>query len=133
MKKLLGLLLVAFLGGIMALATSRALENRNRPITTGVGADISFQKASYMGGEPVNGPDFVDAKEKRWLGADCGLKVLNLREGQLKGAGVNKNFIITMVDKQIIKNTDDLKKALSSKTGVSLLKEFTLTGSEVGI
>ncbi|MEI6576136.1 MAG: trypsin-like peptidase domain-containing protein [Bacteroidota bacterium] len=70
------------------------------------------------------GADFKELSpaEKQWLGANIGLKVTNLRTGLLKTAGVGNNFIITGVDRQLIRNQDDLKKALTNKKGGVLVE-----------
>jgi Do/DeqQ family serine protease len=86
---------------------------KNREGTTEIVKKVERDIISELGADLKE----LTPDEKRWLGADAGLKVTNLRAGLLQNAGIGKNFIITGVDRQLIKNMEDMKKALSNKKG----------------
>jgi len=93
------------------LASDLVLKNREG--TTAVVKKLERDVIGQLGADFKE----LSKEEKQWMGGDYGLKVNNLRDGLLKVAGVNKNFIITAIDKQIIRSAEDLKKALANKKG----------------
>jgi Do/DeqQ family serine protease len=63
----------------------------------------------------------VPAAEKSKLGIKGGAKVINIGQGKLGSAGVQKGFIITTINNQPINSVDDVKRVLSGiKKGVYL-------------
>lgn len=64
MKKYLLFVLIAFLGGFVALASYRLIENTQRKGIWDQPGSSLFHQASYEMHTPVNGPDFVDAAAK---------------------------------------------------------------------
>ena len=76
--------------------------------------------------EPVKllGASFekVGESERKKLGIDGGLKVVDLEAGKLRSAGIKEGFIITGVDKKKINSVEDLAKALENKQGGILIE-----------
>ena len=63
----------------------------------------------------------VSSADKSKLGIKGGARVLNISEGKLRTAGVQKDFIITTINNQPINSVDDVKRVLSGiKRGVYL-------------
>lgn len=60
--------------------------------------------------------------ERRWFRIDYGVKVAKLKDGLLANAGIREKFIITAVDKNIVKDPDDIKSLLKGKKGGVLLE-----------
>lgn len=53
--------------------------------------------------------DNLTDKEIKDLGIESGLKITDIKEGPLKGAGIRANFIVTTIDNKKIKKAEDLK------------------------
>lgn len=51
-----------------------------------------------------------------------GVKIIELRDGKLKSAGLKPGFIITQIDKQPVDSPEDVSRVLSSKRGGVLLE-----------
>jgi Do/DeqQ family serine protease len=63
----------------------------------------------------------VSSADKSKLGIKGGAKVLNIGQGKLRSAGVQKDFIITTINNQPIGSVDEVKRVLSVvKRGVYL-------------
>jgi len=61
----------------------------------------------------------VSSSEKSKLGIKDGVKVINIEQGKLKSAGVQKDFIITTINDQPVSSVEDVKRILSGiKRGV---------------
>lgn len=61
--------------------------------------------------------------EKRRLGVDYGIGVVDLKDGALREAGIKENFVITRVQDEKITDLDDLKKVLS-REGIGIVAEI---------
>jgi Do/DeqQ family serine protease len=70
------------------------------------------------------GASFIELNkdEKSWLRLDGGIKVKALKEGLLANAGIRENFIITSIDKKIVKNQKDIEEVLTDKKGGVLVE-----------
>ena len=70
------------------------------------------------------GAEFVAAskEEMKKLGIESGVKVNKLQLGKLRSAGVREGFIITGIDKKIVKTPDDILTILNNKKGGVLIE-----------
>jgi len=64
----------------------------------------------------------LNAEEKKELGVDGGVKVIEVQPGPLREVGVRKGFVITRIDKKPVKTVEDVEKVLSETTGGVLLE-----------
>lgn len=64
----------------------------------------------------------VSDAEKKKLGIDNGLKIVELEGGKLRSAGIKEGFIITSIDKKKVDSLEDLKKVLENKKGGVLIE-----------
>ncbi len=64
----------------------------------------------------------LTAEEKKELGVEGGVKVVEVQPGPLREAGVRKGFVITRIDKKPVKTVEDVEKVLSETTGGVLLE-----------
>ena len=56
------------------------------------------------------------------LKIENGLKIIDLKDGKLKSAGVREGFIITHVDRQPVESVNDLKYFFEGKSGGTLIE-----------
>lgn len=61
-----------------------------------------------------------------------GVKVTEIEKGNFKNAGMKQDFVIQYIDKEKIKNTNDLEKIMRTKKGWILVQGIYPDGSEVG-
>ncbi|MHC1708094.1 MAG: Do family serine endopeptidase [Bacteroidales bacterium] len=59
----------------------------------------------------------LSKEERRWFRIDYGVKITKLKDGLLSKSGVREKFIITSVDKNIVRESDDVRNALKGKKG----------------
>ncbi len=64
----------------------------------------------------------VSNDEKLKLGIDYGMKIVDLKRGKLMDKGIREGFIITEIDKNPIRSTDDINNLLSEKRGGVLIE-----------
>lgn len=64
----------------------------------------------------------VSNDEKRNLGIDYGMKIVELRRGKLMDKGIREGFIITEIDKNPIRSANDINSLLSGKRGGVLIE-----------
>ncbi len=64
----------------------------------------------------------ITKEEKAWLRLDCGVKVKELKEGLLATAGIRENFVITSMDKRVVKSQTDIETILTNKKGGVLVE-----------
>ena len=64
----------------------------------------------------------VSDDEKRKLGIDYGMKIVELRRGKLMDKGIREGFIITEIDKNPIRSANDINNLLSGKRGGVLIE-----------
>lgn len=78
------------------------------------------------------GAEFTDISDadKDALRITGGAKVKSLSSGRLAAVGIQKGFIITKVDKTPIASAEDLKAALTGKTGNILLEGYYPNGTK---
>jgi serine protease Do len=78
------------------------------------------------------GAEFTDISDadKDALRITGGAKVKSLSSGKLAAVGIQKGFIITKVDKTPIASAEDLKIALTGKTGNILLEGYYPNGTK---
>ena len=74
--------------------------------------------------EPVNDDEMTK------LGIENGLKIVKIRDGKLKRAGINEGFIIVYVDKEPVRGVDDLKMILETKEGGTLIEGMYPNGQK---
>ncbi len=61
-------------------------------------------------------------EELKELNINNGLKIIDLKEGKFREAGVREGFIIVSVDKEAVKSVDDLKYIIDGKSGGTLIE-----------
>jgi serine protease Do len=64
----------------------------------------------------------LQEKEKKELGVEGGVKVVEVYPGPLKEVGVRKGFVITRIDKKPVKTVEDVEKILADASGGILLE-----------
>jgi len=69
--------------------------------------------------------------QKRKLKTDNGVQITKLENGKLKNAGIKEGFIITKIDKKIIRSQDDIASALEHKKGGVLIEGIYPNGVKV--
>lgn len=76
----------------------------------------------------------INASEKQQLNITYGLNVIKVNNGAFKNAGINKGFIIQVVNDQPMKTIDDLQKAVKeasvSKDPVLVIRGIYPTGKK---
>jgi serine protease Do len=72
----------------------------------------------------IHGATFQRATsdELKRFNIENGYKIIRLENGLLKNAGVRENFIVIAIDRQVIRSSQDLKDALTSKKGGVLIE-----------
>jgi serine protease Do len=72
----------------------------------------------------VHGATFQRATsdELKRFNIENGYKIIRLENGLLKNAGIREGFIVIAVDRQVIRSSQDLKDALTSKKGGVLVE-----------
>ncbi|MCC7301976.1 MAG: Do family serine endopeptidase [Bacteroidia bacterium] len=70
----------------------------------------------------------ISDAEKKKLGIESGLKIVEMEGGKLRSAGIKEGFIITSIDKKKVNSLDDLKKALENKKGGVLIEGVYANG-----
>ncbi|BDC99983.1 Do family serine endopeptidase [Persicobacter psychrovividus] len=78
----------------------------------------------YAGSTKIEGATFANLtpKDKEALEVKGGAKIMELKAGKFKDAGLREGFTITQIDKRPIHNTEDLSRVLSSKKGGILIE-----------
>jgi serine protease Do len=64
----------------------------------------------------------ASADELKRFKLESGYKIVRLENGILRDAGIKEGFIVTAIDRQAIRSTQDLQEALTSKKGGVLLE-----------
>ncbi len=64
----------------------------------------------------------LNPTEKKELGVEAGVKVVEVYPGPLREVGVRKGFVITRMDKKPVKSVEDVQKILSETSGGLLLE-----------
>ncbi len=72
--------------------------------------------------EPIN--DQIKARYR----VSNGLRVVNLKEGLLKSAGIKNDFTITAIDKRSVATEDDIERILEDKEGLVRIEGFYPNG-----
>ena len=72
----------------------------------------------------IHGATFqrASADELKRFNIENGFKIIRLENGLLKNAGIREGFIVVLIDRQVIRSSQDLKDALTSKKGGVLLE-----------
>ncbi len=70
----------------------------------------------------------ISDSEKRDLNIDHGLKVVKLKNGKLKSAGIREGFIIMFIDKEPVNSLNDLKNIFIDKNGGKLIEGIYSNG-----
>jgi serine protease Do len=66
--------------------------------------------------------ELVSEDEMKKMGLEHGIKLIDIRDGKLKNAGIRKGFIITHIDKTPVSTIDQLKTIFDSKSGGTLIE-----------
>ncbi len=69
-------------------------------------------------------------KERISLGIRNGVKIIKLERGKLSSAGIKEGLIITQIDNQTVKTTDDVVRILSNKQGTTLIEGIYSNGMQ---
>ena len=64
----------------------------------------------------------VSEEEKQYLRIDGGAKAVKIKAGKLLNAGIKEGFIVTKIDRQAIRNPEDMINALKDKKGGILME-----------
>ncbi|QKG79572.1 Do family serine endopeptidase [Tenuifilum thalassicum] len=64
----------------------------------------------------------ITDKQKKQLGINYGIQVVELKDGKLKDGGIKKGYIITRMNRTPIRSVDDLKRVLSISSGGVLIE-----------
>ncbi|MEQ9424402.1 MAG: Do family serine endopeptidase [Cyclobacteriaceae bacterium] len=72
----------------------------------------------------------ISAEEQEALGIDGGAKLSDVGNGKWSDAGIDEGFIVTSIDKQVIRNVQDLRNALLNKSGGTLIEGIYPNGDE---
>jgi Do/DeqQ family serine protease len=72
--------------------------------------------------EPIS--DQIKAR----YGVNNGLRVLKIKDGLLKAAGVQNDFVITAIDKRSVATEDDVERVLEDKEGIVHIEGFYPNG-----
>jgi len=72
----------------------------------------------------------ITDKEKIGLGLRSGVKIIKLEKGKLSGAGIREGLIITRIDNQQVKTTDDVVRLLGNKKGTVLIEGIYTNGMQ---
>ncbi len=80
--------------------------------------------------DKIYGASFAPLSEtdKQRLNLTDGVKITALQEGKLKQAGLEEGFVITHIDKQVVKTPADVNAILGSKSGGVLVEGFHQNG-----
>lgn len=65
----------------------------------------------------------LSTSERRRLGVDYGIGVVDLKDGALRDAGIKENFVITRIQNEKITDVEDLKRVLS-REGLGAVAEI---------
>ncbi|MCB2195141.1 MAG: Do family serine endopeptidase [Bacteroidetes bacterium] len=65
----------------------------------------------------------LSTSERRRLGVDYGIGVVDLKDGALRDAGIKENFVITRIQSEKITDVEDLKRVLS-REGLGAVTEI---------
>ena len=57
----------------------------------------------------------LDNNDKRRLGINAGVKIVDLKDGALKEAGIKEGYVITRIEDEKITQVEDIKRVLSDK------------------
>lgn len=74
--------------------------------------------------------DNVSSDEQKKLNISGGAKISRIWSGKLMSAGVQEGFIITRIDRQAVKDKNDVKKYLEGKKGGVLIEGIYPNGKE---
>ena len=93
--------------------------------------NTSMEKIDVTELSTLLGADFetLNDQEVQKLRLSGGVKIVNLKSGKLKSAGVKEGFIITKVDKKEINSYQDLALSLKNKKGGVLIEGMYGNGS----
>jgi S1-C subfamily serine protease len=98
--------------GITLLRDDKSLELvatlKNKMGNTGVVKVTDGKYAEKLGADFAS----LESNERKKLKLDGGVKVVRLKDGLLRDAGMKEGFIITQVNKVKVKDTDDLYRQL---------------------
>ncbi|MCD4694886.1 MAG: Do family serine endopeptidase [Bacteroidales bacterium] len=89
------------------------LRNRSGNTEVVKNDDIDISGATF---------EIVTEKDKESLKIGHGLKIVELKDGKFKNAGVRKGFIIMYIDKEPVSGIDELKFYFETKRGGTLIE-----------
>ncbi|MFC2104503.1 PDZ domain-containing protein [Bacteroidota bacterium] len=64
----------------------------------------------------------LDSRDKKLFGTDHGVKVVELKEGALKRAGIKEGYVITRIENEKVNQIEDIKQVLSEKSKGTLVE-----------
>ncbi len=101
-----------------------AVVLRNRNGSTDIIKKEPNQIISLLGAEFEN----IGDQEEQKLGLTGGAKINKIGPGKLRSAGIREGFIITRIDHNDIRGTEDLMDALQDKHGAVLIEGYYPNG-----
>ncbi len=99
-------------------------DGKEMMMTLTMQGEDSKQVADKSGKITIQGATFepLTEKEKGRLNIDYGFKITALTPGKLRSAGISAGFIVLTIDRKPIRNSSDLRDALSGGQGGVLLE-----------
>jgi serine protease Do len=88
---------------------------------------VAKKKETVLDNLGLSVSDLTD-KEKKALGIKGGAKVDGIKEGKIKGSGMQEGFIITGVDREAVNSVEDLARAIEKKKGGGIMLEGIYPG-----
>lgn len=73
----------------------------------------------------------ISTKDKYQLGLDTGVKVLELMGGKLQDAGIEKGFVITKINKEPVKNAEEVVDQMNAGDGSVMIEGLTEDGKKM--
>ena len=91
---------------------------RNKQGTTALNSSPLKESITVLGAQMIPAPTEI----LKQVGANNGVQIIGLENGQLKRSGLREGFIITQVSQQKVNTPEELQKLLSDKKGGILIE-----------
>lgn len=91
---------------------------RNKQGTTALNSSPLKESITVLGAQMIPAPTEI----LKQVGANNGVQIISLENGQLKRSGLREGFIITQVSQQKVNTPEELQKLLSDKKGGILIE-----------
>lgn len=102
--------------GNKQMNVTATLKNRDNEFKVVKREEVAVIEALGAEFAPVGNDDL------KKLGVEAGVRVSKLNNGKLRAAGVREGFIITSIDKKVVKSPEDIQSILNNKKGGVLIE-----------